>query len=388
MKKSGINISFEQWNQTLSLVYEAAMAPELWRDALISISQSINCHSGQLIISNSNTPFSIIGSTCGLDNDESIMNDFAVETENGINTRMNFSQALKTPTVLTDYSHSSEAQMARDPFYQGFLKRSDAQYYGGLVLESDKTGGTGLAMLRSATQGHFTERECQYMESLAPHLQRAIQLTRFSRVDNFIRGKESILENFNVGVFVLDRYSEIAHMNGKASAIVARQDGISDANKHITLNDPKAQLALNQDIRTLSFSKHTFSETTFQYISATRKNCSSSYLLMVTPLFAMEDIISGVSCLVCVIDPDAQELNLSQILKSVFQLTDAEAKLAEALYKGTSLKEYAERLSVTIETPRYHLKNIFSKLSVSKQSELIKKISSSAAVLANLEKPS
>lgn len=80
------------------------------------------------------------------------------------------------------------------------------------------------------------------------------------------------------------------------------------------------------------------------------------------------------------------QFTLSEIavnaLKSLFGLTDAEITLCRKLSEGQSLSEAAEAQGVTRETMKSHLKNVFSKTGVRKQSELIKMLTQIAAAAA------
>ena len=52
-------------------------------------------------------------------------------------------------------------------------------------------------------------------------------------------------------------------------------------------------------------------------------------------------------------------------------LTPAETRLAIALFKGQSVEAYAKEAGISINTARWHVKQIFAKTGVKRQSELI-----------------
>ena len=64
-------------------------------------------------------------------------------------------------------------------------------------------------------------------------------------------------------------------------------------------------------------------------------------------------------------------------LRSVFRLTEAEARLAAQLAFGNSLETVADQFGIAKETARSQLKSIFAKTGVHRQAELV-------AVLAKL----
>ena len=64
-------------------------------------------------------------------------------------------------------------------------------------------------------------------------------------------------------------------------------------------------------------------------------------------------------------------------MRTVFRLTQAEARLATQLARGESLENVADQFGIGKETARSQLKSIFAKTGVHRQAELV-------AVLAKL----
>ena len=59
------------------------------------------------------------------------------------------------------------------------------------------------------------------------------------------------------------------------------------------------------------------------------------------------------------------------LLQRHFGLTQAEARVALHLVAGETLRSAEVKLSITYETARTHLKNIFNKTGTSRQAELL-----------------
>jgi DNA-binding CsgD family transcriptional regulator len=58
------------------------------------------------------------------------------------------------------------------------------------------------------------------------------------------------------------------------------------------------------------------------------------------------------------------------LLKAIFSLTPAEARVATLFGSGFRVSQVAERLGVSKETVRSHIKHVFAKIGVSRQSHL------------------
>ena len=59
--------------------------------------------------------------------------------------------------------------------------------------------------------------------------------------------------------------------------------------------------------------------------------------------------------------------------KEVDRLTTREIEIISMLQHGASYKTVAERLFISIDTVKFHIRNIYSKLQINSRSELINK---------------
>jgi len=71
-------------------------------------------------------------------------------------------------------------------------------------------------------------------------------------------------------------------------------------------------------------------------------------------------------------DPDRKPILESQVFAQLFGLTPAEARLAQILASGDSLREASEQLGVAESTVRSQLKTIFTKTNTTRQSQLVR----------------
>lgn len=62
------------------------------------------------------------------------------------------------------------------------------------------------------------------------------------------------------------------------------------------------------------------------------------------------------------------------VQKSKVQLTDQEQSICKELYSGKSYQEIADTLFISINTVRFHVKNLYSKFDVKGRAELINKL--------------
>ena len=63
-------------------------------------------------------------------------------------------------------------------------------------------------------------------------------------------------------------------------------------------------------------------------------------------------------------------------LKSLYELTEAEARVCDLLYQSRNLPEAAKILGISINTAKTHLNRSFRKVGVQSQAELVRRLNS------------
>jgi DNA-binding CsgD family transcriptional regulator len=89
----------------------------------------------------------------------------------------------------------------------------------------------------------------------------------------------------------------------------------------------------------------------------------------------------GVRAALFINDPESEPEPVQDRLTRLFGLTPREASIAQVLSGGGSIDDACEKLGVLRPTVRTHLQNLFQKLDVSRQSELVSVVHRSLAGL-------
>jgi DNA-binding CsgD family transcriptional regulator len=71
-------------------------------------------------------------------------------------------------------------------------------------------------------------------------------------------------------------------------------------------------------------------------------------------------------------DPETGHVSTTDVLEQLYSLTPAEAELVQLLAQGRSLDQVATARSVTINTVRSQLKQVFTKTDTKRQGELVR----------------
>jgi DNA-binding CsgD family transcriptional regulator len=71
-------------------------------------------------------------------------------------------------------------------------------------------------------------------------------------------------------------------------------------------------------------------------------------------------------------DPEQKSVASRDVIQQLFELTPAEASLALLLADGMTLDEAADQLDIRKNTARAHLRSIFAKTGVTRQTSLVR----------------
>lgn len=271
-------------------------------------------------------------------------------------------------TLTTTKSHTNFIQ--NDNLTQVFGSLIDDNSY---PVQADFHAG--LRLYRDANQEPFNQNDKNNYANLIPHFVRAVKLHRlYVQKNELCSGSYSIMEYLPYGVVVTDKLANTEYMNQKTKQLFNNLV-INIQNEKLTCFDNE----MNIKLRALIL-KST-QEKSRQILSIPRENLLPIYISIApvsnntTHIFQHKP-----KCIICITDPSLNEDIPFESIMELFNLSPSEAKLTCQLVKTGNLKSAREFLGISNNTARFYLKNIFSKMNISNQSELIKSILSSPAV--------
>ncbi len=86
--------------------------------------------------------------------------------------------------------------------------------------------------------------------------------------------------------------------------------------------------------------------------------------------------------MILMIDPEESGCIRTDLLRKVYGLTPAEARLAQGILQGMSLQDFAKEAGVSINTVRTQLKQVFTKTGTKRQVDLMRILMSGLAKVA------
>ncbi len=277
------------------------------------------------------------------------------------------------PSGSVRYSQGaiSEGELQKTEFYTDFLKPNGMAYGFGVEIALPGKLPALLSALRSPRKGPFEAKEGRILEALLPHLQRALQLhfeVTLLRIAN--QGYELALDSFDRAVFGVSAKGKILFCNQAARQLLTEADGLRLRDNHLEAELPAQNTELKFLLRQAATSGEGFSRTGATLIE--RRSGKAAFRLTLMP-FANNLLshIPELTTLAFVDDPSTRPLSRAAALRKLFHLSPTEARLVDLLASGADLAEASERLKMSAQTARFHLKSVFRKTGVKRQANLV-----------------
>jgi DNA-binding CsgD family transcriptional regulator len=268
--------------------------------------------------------------------------------------------------VVTDADlFKSETEMLRDPLYAN-LAGYGLKWFAAVGFRAGPALW-GLSIQRTPKQGMFERDEVKALSQLSH------RLTEVATLSNTV-GRAAILSVTNAldlvqrPALALDRHGRLLGTNRQMEAYVGRE--ILVRNSRLALHECRANSELSEVLDRLKETSD-MQACRLDPIILRRENKRPLVLKALPVPPAARSPFLGARALLVLNDLEGTAAVNPDMLRKVFELTPAQARLAETLATGSSLETAAIELGVTVETARNHLKAIFNRTGTHRQGELV-----------------
>lgn len=351
----------------IAQIYEAAAEPALWLPFIRTVARTAEARTG--VIYQSDLRAGTARMICAHELDPSRQPDY----ERYYNALDPFQpRALKrhTPEVSSTHKLISDSALERTEFYCDFLRPQSIFYATGGVVAHEDGMAAIFGVQRDRGDGPFDDATELWLNRLAPHIRRALHIGR--RLEASDRAAGSALDAFASwadAVLIADGGGRILFANGAAERLLAA----SPLAPRGRLTD-SASAPVRALIEMIAAAASCAGGKPADNVPGSCVLPINGRMLAVTVLpFRLQGRVPGTTqaaALVTMRIPAAD--GGLRALASRYGLTAAEAQLWRELLVGKALKTIAGEFNVSVETLRIHLKHLFQKTGVHRQSELMR----------------
>lgn len=293
--------------------------------------------------------------------------------------------------VVMMYDYVGPGALDRASPYMEWLDQVEGAHIMGVDLKISSGFEARLRLTAKPNAPVFSEEAQRRVEMILPHLRQVLELHQKLAAS---RSEHSLLvdavEQLAVGTILLDHNLNVIRMNEVAAAILAEADGIRLTGQTIVMDAAPS----HQKFRTLAkeaagsrsakqtgqgTDKATGGAENRAILSIARPSGRRELALVVRPVTLPPFMHTGQAPAVALFltDPGRQRMIRPDVVRKVFPFTPTEAAIAAALANGLSVADTANSLNIARNTVRAHLRSIFSKLGLNRQSQLVHLIHSS-----------
>lgn len=312
--------------------------------------------------------------------------------EGGINHYAYYSKStlfddLPTDKVFTVDELMSDAEWSSSAFYLLFCQPYDCYHMLGADIRMPDGGTVRLRINRPQGHPRFTEAERAMWGMLLPHLRRALHMySLLDRSESLGTLYSQTISRLAVGTIVLDEHGSVVQLNPVAREILDSQDGLKVVGGRLEATYPSDNRELARLVRNAFERAMHRPGKAIQVAEATSISRPSGLVSLgvVVELIPSQELLEGngkPTVVVYVRDAVGKSLVSTVLTSQLYNLTPAETALALELANGLSLEEASELLNIRRNTARAHLRSIFSKTGVRRQTELVRIMLNSVVAL-------
>lgn len=262
--------------------------------------------------------------------------------------------------------------------YSGLLEPSRLAHIAGAAALNTPKVYASLWMARSDRRPDFSVYDLHLFGQLLPHVARAMTVHHRVRQAEFEASLAvGAIDRVAAGVVLLDVRGAPLLVNREAERILALHDGFNLLNDGPVAAHIAETARLRDLIRRIGCCASPLQEPARAGGGALRLSRPSGrpdFHLVVLPLprRCQPDDGSGAVAVLFITDPEKPQNPVDHLFGELYDLTDAEVRLINALLEGGGLTAAAECLGVSRNTAHSQLASIFQKTGTSSQTELVR----------------
>ncbi len=268
----------------------------------------------------------------------------------------------------------TKAEKETSPAYK--LMRQTDMHTGLHVRLGGRNGlQVAWALGSSNDTGGWSSAQLSAIEQILPHVRHFASIRQvLADAGALSQSLVDLLDNSQTGVIQLDGDGRIVAVNDPAAEVLRRRDSLLDSGGSLRARTPRETARLR---RLLAGALPAFGvQGSAGSMTIGRPRSRTRLLVQISPVGGHEwEFQAGrVAALVLVVDPERRSRLDPGLVAKALNLTPAESHLAVMLAGGYSMSEIAAATLRTEGTVRWHLKQIFRKQGISRQTDLVRRV--------------
>jgi len=340
-------------------IYECSFMPELWPEVLDELAQMTQASGGLL--------FAVRDKVLNWTSSPALSEVFQSYVSDGWFTQCTRRVCLfskNQPSFLGEHDFWTQEELEANPIYRDFFRPRGLGWSAGTGLMMPTGDNIVFSVERNYARGPMESAQIQLLNELRPHLARAALIAARLGLRS-AKNVNDILTELGLPALVMDESGVVIEANalmaGLKEQVVWRPDGL------VVLKDEAANALLFASLPALDKAPtravHSFALRGLEGRAA--------MVAHVVPIRRSAMDIFGRSYALLIVTPvTSRKAPPVELLRSLFDLTVSEARVARGLATGESLDDIASRGGVTRNTVRSQLQQVLEKTGCTRQAEV------------------
>lgn len=342
-------------------IYEASVIPDLWIDILDRLAEIAKCDGGILIAADPQQAVRAVSSDCL----SPMLKSFIDEGWMSQNIRAARLGSKNYSGFVVDLDIVTPEEAETDPLYVNCLRKHGGGVGTGTVIPAPSGDLIIFNIERSYKKGFVDRAVLPALDALRPHLARSALLSVRLGLER-ARAMTETLSRLDLPGAVLSATGRVLSSN---SLLDMHEQFISIAGGGLAISHRPANDLFKAALRGLP---HASADLQSHSIPVPATENSAACVAHLLPVRRQaRDIFTGAAHIFVVTSVSNPKAPPTHILLGLFDLSPAEARVAQKIVEGSSVEEIATDHELSRETVRNQLKAVFAKTGTNRQAELV-----------------
>jgi len=361
----------ERASGIIGLIYDAAIDPSLWLDALAETCAFCRCAVGALYSHDMTLREPTFHMLWGLD---------------AYHTKTYLEQYAPTNPLIPAHLAADAGDIlaaSRMPLWNDFVNSSFFRDWGGpqgfldslsAIIERTPTRLSMVSCIRHEREGLVDDVSFARMGLLRPHFLRAIKIGQALELRTVqVTDLADTLDGLAAGVFIIDERGNLAHSNASGRKMLAEEKIFCLRGGRLQAVTPAANAGIAASLTHMRDSKTALDRVPAVALEVETGPRYFAHLLPLTAGFRHKmGLPRSASAAIFVVKTALDVTAATEMIGDEYRLTPAELRVLRAVIEIGGVAEIASTLAISEETTRTHLRHLFDKTDARSQVELVK----------------
>ncbi len=339
-------------------IYECAVVPELWPQVLNDLAGLADARGGLVFSARRTVCWSASGRV------QDLFEEYFEDDWFSRCTRRVCSMRAEKPSFFVEHDFWTDDQLREDPMYRDLFRPHGVGWGTWTGLRMPTGDEIVVSIERPFERGPVEREHIDRLNEIRPHLVRSALVSGRMELQR-AKGATDALTVLGLPALLVDARGRVLEANPMIEALDGQiRFGLGEA---IVLADQKAQAKLTVALSAIEAAPILASCS----IPLRDEDGRANALLHMMPIRRSAHDIMGQSYALLLLTPiNPGRAPNADLLKTLFNLSPSEVRIAKGMAKGETLDELAERGGVSKNTVRSQLRSVLEKTGCKRQAEV------------------